>query len=139
MTAASRASAGRVQTFAASSVGRLAPRGTRDEFCRWQQARGVAVRGLDQLTTACYAKVMSIKRITISVPSTLAGRIKKAAGDLPVSAWVTDALEDRLNEVELERQWQAFYRDVNPTRRDLALADSMFKRLTKRGSRRGAA
>jgi len=82
---------------------------------------------------------MSIKRITISVPNALAGRIKKAAGDLPVSAWVTDALEDRLNDIDLEREWLAFYRDVNPSRRDVALADGMFKRLTKRGSRRGAA
>jgi len=82
---------------------------------------------------------MSIKRITISVPTALAGRIKKAAGDLPVSAWVTETLEERLNEAELERAWQAFYRDVSPSRRDVALADGMFKRLTKRGSRRGTA
>jgi post-segregation antitoxin (ccd killing protein) len=82
---------------------------------------------------------MSIKRITISVPNALAGRIKKAAAGVPVSAWVTDALEERLNEDELERQWQAFYRDVNPSRRDVALAEGMFKRLTKRGTRHGAA
>jgi len=82
---------------------------------------------------------MSIKRITISVPTALAGRIKKAAGSVPVSTWVTDALEERLNEAELERQWQAFYRDVNPTRRDVAVADGIFKRLTKRGAGRGAA
>jgi len=82
---------------------------------------------------------MSIKRITISVPNALAGRIKKAAGNVPVSAWVTDALEERLNELELERQWQAFYRDANPSRKDVALAEGMFKRLTKRGGRRGAA
>jgi len=82
---------------------------------------------------------MSIKRITISVPNALAGRIKKAAGNVPVSAWVSDALEERLNEEELERQWEAFYRDVNPSRRDVAIADGMFKRLTKRGGRRGAA
>jgi hypothetical protein len=30
---------------------------------------------------------MSIERITISVPSAVAVRIKKAAGDTPVSAW----------------------------------------------------
>jgi len=82
---------------------------------------------------------MSIKRITISVPNALAGRIKKAAGNVPVSAWVTDALEERLSEDEFERQWQAFLRDVNPSRRDVALADGMFKRLTKRVARRGAA
>ena len=35
---------------------------------------------------SCYADVMSIKRITISVPDEVANRIKKAAGDIPVSA-----------------------------------------------------
>lgn len=94
---------------------------------------------LDESLAWRYAKVMSIKRITISVPNALAGRIKKAAGSVPVSAWVTGALEERLNEVELERQWQAFYRDVNPSRKDVALADSLFKRLTKRRGNRGAA
>jgi hypothetical protein len=82
---------------------------------------------------------MSIKRITISVPSEVATRIKKAAGVKPVSAWVTDVIEDHLDDAELERQWQAFYREVGPRPRDVRRADAIFKRLTKRGRRRGAA
>ena len=51
---------------------------------------------------------MSIKRITISVPDAVARRIKRAAGSVPVSAWVTDVLEQRLNDADLDSQWQAF-------------------------------
>ena len=83
---------------------------------------------------------MSIKRITISVSSDVAGRIRKAAGKTPVSAWVTDVIEERLNDAELERQWQLFYKEVNPTRQDVRRAESTLRRLTtKRSARRGAA
>ena len=61
-----------------------------------------------------YAYVMSIKRITISVREDVAKRIKKAAAGQPVSSWVTELIEERLDDAELERQWEAFYRDVNP-------------------------
>ena len=82
---------------------------------------------------------MSIKRITISVPDAVARRIKKAAGDAPVSAWVTDVVEGHLDETELERQWQSFYRDVNPSPTDTRRAEAIHKRLTKRSGRREAA
>jgi hypothetical protein len=82
---------------------------------------------------------MSIKRITISVPSEVASRIKKAAGDVPVSTWVTDVVEGHLDEAELERQWQTFYRAVNPSRSDIRRAEAIHKRLTKRSGRREAA
>ena len=82
---------------------------------------------------------MSIKRITISVPAKVASRIKKAAGSMPVSTWVNDAIEERLNDAELEQQWREFYRDVSPSRKDVGRADLMFKRLTKRSSSKGAA
>jgi hypothetical protein len=52
---------------------------------------------------ACYAIVMSIRRITISVPVEVAARIRKAAGKTPVSAWVTGVVEDRLDDAELEK------------------------------------
>jgi hypothetical protein len=81
---------------------------------------------------------MAIRRITISVPEGVAGRIKKAAGKKPVSSWVTDLIEERLDDVELERKWQAFYRDVAPRRPDIRRADSMFGRLMGQ-RRRGAA
>ena len=82
---------------------------------------------------------MSIRRITISVPEAVAGKIKKAAGGRPVSAWVTDVIEEHLDDEELERQWQAFYRDVAPKREDVRRADRIFTRLTRPSRRRGAA
>ena len=82
---------------------------------------------------------MSIKRITISVSSDVAGRIRKAAGKTPVSAWVSDVIEERLDDTELERQWQQFYQDVNPSRQDVRRAETTLKRLMKRSARRGAA
>lgn len=91
---------------------------------------------------------MSIRRITISVPAQVAGRIKKAAGQKPVSTWVTDLIEEHLDDSELERQWAAFCNDVKPTQRDVQKADALFKRLTgsnatgnrvSRSTRRGAA
>jgi hypothetical protein len=80
---------------------------------------------------------MSIRRITISVPEEIAGRIKKAAGDTPVSAWVTDLIEDHLNDAELDRQWDAFYREAAPKRKNIRRADAMVARLTRPRRSRG--
>lgn len=82
---------------------------------------------------------MTIRRITISVPEQVAGRIKRAAGNQPVSSWVTDLIEEHLDDAQLERQWQEFYRDVGPRRDDIRRADAKFKRLTRGSGRRGAA
>ena len=82
---------------------------------------------------------MTIRRITISVPERVAERIKKAAGGKPVSTWVTDLVEEHLDDAELERQWEEFYRDVAPKREDIRRADALFKRLTKPSRRRRAA
>jgi DNA/RNA-binding domain of Phe-tRNA-synthetase-like protein len=82
---------------------------------------------------------MSIKRITISVPSDVASRIKKAAGRVPVSAWVTEVIEEHLDDAQLEREWQRFYAEVKPKPQDLRRAAAIFKRVTKRGQKRGAA
>lgn len=81
---------------------------------------------------------MSIKRITISVPEAVAARIKRAAGPKPVSAWVTDVIEARLEDAELERLWQEFYATVAPRPRDVRRADAMFRRLTKASGRKAA-
>lgn len=91
------------------------------------------------LRSLCYVYVVAIKRITISVPEEVAARIKKAAGTVPVSTWVTDLVEEHLEDGELEKQWEAFYRDVSPTREDIRRADAIFKRITKPARRRGAA
>jgi hypothetical protein len=82
---------------------------------------------------------MSIRRTTISVPAKVAARIKKAAGDAPVSAWVTGVVEERLEEAELERQWREFCLHVHPSHDEVRRADAMFRRLTKRGRRKRAA
>ncbi len=81
---------------------------------------------------------MSIKRITISVPRDTAARIKKAAGGMPVSAWVTEIVEERLEDRELERLWQNFYKTVRPQPADIRRADAIFERLTKRRRRKTA-
>jgi hypothetical protein len=82
---------------------------------------------------------MAIRRITISVPEATASRIKKAAGQKPVSSWVTDLIEEHLDEAELERQWQEFHAAVNPTPRDVKRAQALHDRLTKGRRRKGAA
>ncbi|HEY8087799.1 MAG TPA: hypothetical protein VIF09_08140, partial [Polyangiaceae bacterium] len=71
--------------------------------------------------------------------SAVAARIKKAAGDTPVSAWVTGLIEDRLDDAELERLWQAFYQSVRPRRADVRRADALYRRLTRPSRRRRAA
>jgi hypothetical protein len=68
----------------------------------------------------------------LSVPEELAEKIKRAAGEKPVSAWVTDQLEADLNEAELERQWLEFYNDLNPTAADRVWVDSALSRLHNR-------
>jgi hypothetical protein len=82
--------------------------------------------------------VMAIRRITISVPENVAVRIKRAAGRQPVSSWVTAVIDEKLDDAELERQWEAFYRDVAPKRDDIRRADASARGLTRR-RRRGAA
>ena len=82
---------------------------------------------------------MTIKRITISVPEAVAARIKTAAGVAPVSAWVAEVIEGYLDDTELERQWDEFYRTVKPSRDDIRRAEAMLNRLTKPARRRRAA
>ncbi len=82
---------------------------------------------------------MSIKRITISVPEGVAARIKKAAGSTPVSAWLTDLIEEHLDDDALTRQWEAFYADVSPSRADVRRAEAKLKRLARPSRRRPAA
>jgi hypothetical protein len=82
---------------------------------------------------------MAIRRITLSVPERLAARVKKAAGVTPVSAWVSQLIEDHLDDVELEQRWREFYRDVSPTRDDVRRAKTILTRFGKPSRRRRAA
>jgi hypothetical protein len=82
---------------------------------------------------------MAIRRITISVPEETAKRIKEAAGQTAVSSWVTDVIEERLGDAELDRKWQDFYEAVNPSAKDRKKARTVHARLVKVRGRRGAA
>jgi hypothetical protein len=62
----------------------------------------------------------------------VARRVKKAAGDASVSAWVTGLIEEHLEDRELERLWQEFYRSVAPKAGDVRQANAIYRRLTKR-------
>lgn len=92
------------------------------------------------MTSTAYAGVMTIKRITISVPAELADRIKEAAGETPVSQWIVSAAANRLAEDEdLERQWDEFYRGLPPDPESRSRAREIVSRATAGRSRRLAA
>jgi hypothetical protein len=82
---------------------------------------------------------MSIRRITVSFPEGVAAKIKRAAGPVSVSAWVAGVIQDRLDDEELERRWQNFYRSVRPRRADTRRAEAIFRRLTTAPRRKKAA
>jgi hypothetical protein len=65
-------------------------------------------------------------------------QVKKAAGHTPVSQWVTELIENHLDDAALELLWQEFCRDVGPTRTDSRRAHAIFKRLTRPARRRAA-
>ena len=73
------------------------------------------------------------------MPESLAVQIKKAAGDKPVSQYVTELLEEHLADEELQLQWERFYMDVNPGPEAIKKADEMFERLTRPAGSQGAA
>jgi hypothetical protein len=87
----------------------------------------------------CYVDVMAIKRITISVPEEVANRVKKAAGEKPVSTWVTELIEEHLDDEELNRRWESFYRDVNPGPRAEQSAEKLLDELTRPRRRKKSA
>ena len=82
---------------------------------------------------------MTIRRITISVPAAVAARIKKAAGRKPVSAWVTDVIEEHLDDAELERMWAEFYASVGPRGADVRRANEIFGKISKPSRKKSAA
>ena len=85
----------------------------------------------DKLLNPGYVYVMAIRRITISVPEDVARRLKAAAGDTPVSARVTQLIEEHLEEADLQRLWLEFYRDVSPSPADVRRARSMLTRIRR--------
>jgi hypothetical protein len=81
---------------------------------------------------------MRTRRVTISVPADVARRMKQAAADGSVSAWVTGIIEERLDDAALDRQWRDFYASVSPRPSDVRRADALFKRLTRPRRRKSA-
>lgn len=55
---------------------------------------------------------MSIRRITISLPEELAERLKSAAGDRPVSTWVTELIEQELERERLDQLWEDYMAEI---------------------------
>lgn len=74
---------------------------------------------------------MTIRRITISVPEETAKKIKTAAGKTPVSAWITELVEERLSDAEVDRLFAEVYREAAPTPADKRRAAEIFERITK--------
>ncbi len=81
---------------------------------------------------------MTITRVTISMPSELARRVKRAAGKKPVSSWLTELLEDHLSTQDLEGVWDRYIADMAFTERETREARARLDRLTKRKRRRAA-
>lgn len=81
---------------------------------------------------------MTITRVTISMPKELAAKVKKAAGKKPVSAWLTEMVQDRLGEQDLERVWNEYFAEMTFTKRETRDARDRLDRLTKRKRKRAA-
>lgn len=71
-------------------------------------------------------------RITVSLPDPIARRLRKAAGQRPVSTWLAELIEEHLNERELEEKWLAFYEGVHPNSGHERRASQILKRATRR-------
>jgi hypothetical protein len=74
---------------------------------------------------------MPRRQITIRVSATLAARIKKAAGRLPISAWAARVIEERLDDADHERMWREFHGRVRPRAVDVKRADEIFEKITR--------
>lgn len=79
---------------------------------------------------------MSTRRLTVSVPEATAKKLKKAALGRSVSSWVTEVIEEKLDESRLEQEWRELYEDVAPTAADRKKADAMFAELVRPRRRR---
>jgi hypothetical protein len=81
---------------------------------------------------------MPITRVTISMPSELARKVKKAAGKKPVSAWLTELVDEHLSAQDLEGAWERYIADMAFTQRETEHARARLDRLLKRRRRRAA-
>jgi hypothetical protein len=79
---------------------------------------------------------MSTRRLTVSVPEATAKKLKRAAVGRSVSSWVTELIEEKLDESGLEQEWRALYAEVDPTPADKKRADAIFAELVRPRRRR---
>lgn len=112
----------------------LAFRRSPDWPCGWVWAGDKVTSRLPDFFP-CYAEIVSIRRITISLQDRLAERAKAAARGVPVSAWVAGLIEEHLEGAALEEAWQRFYRSVSPSRGDRRRAEALMKRLGRPAAR----
>ena len=81
---------------------------------------------------------MATKRITVSVPAEIAGRIKRAAGRThSVSEWVTNAVTRTLEEDDLKRRFLDFCAAVDATPAEERQAKASFERVTRKQTTAG--
>ncbi len=72
---------------------------------------------------------MAIKRVTISLPEDLAGRLRADAGDRSVSAHVAAIIAHHLEDRDLDALWQAYLDEVDLSPADIAGADRLLDSL----------
>ncbi len=77
---------------------------------------------------------MAVRRITVSISSEVAQRMREAAGTRPVSTWLADLIVDHLDDRALEEKWLAFYEGVNPKPAEVRKADDILRRATRQPS-----
>lgn len=82
---------------------------------------------------------MAIKRITISLPDELAERLKAAAGDKPVSTWVTELIEHELEQEHLDQLWEDYMAEVGTDPEAAEYAKRVIESALQSGSKKGAA
>lgn len=82
---------------------------------------------------------MAIKRITISLPDELAERLKAAAGDKPVSTWVTELIEHELEQEHLDQLWEDYMAEVGTDPEAEEYAKRVIESALQSGSGKGAA
>ena len=79
---------------------------------------------------------MSTRRVTVSVPEATAKKLKRATAGRSVSSWVTELIEEKLDESRLEQEGRALYAEVDPSPADRKKADALFSELVRPRRRR---
>jgi hypothetical protein len=68
-------------------------------------------------------------RVTVSLPTDLVAKLKTAAGERSLSAFVAALIQEHLEGAESDRLWKAYVDDVGVTADDVATADRVLNEL----------